>query len=108
MRTEADPIRVHVAGSVYFCGSYEDFDPRGNTFVQNSMLCHLPCQLTNDREGADVVMDAFFPAQRHNGTSGLMTLESRDFDVPTPRLSAELTKVDLLASFSKHADVVIN
>ena len=108
MRTEADPIRVHVAGSVYFCGSYEDFDPRGNTFVQNSTLCHLPCQLTNDREGADVVMDAFFPAQRHNGTSGLMTLESRDFDVPAPRLSAELTKVDLLASFSRHADVVIN
>ena len=107
-RTEANPIRVNVAGSVYFCGSFDDFDPRANTFLLNSSLCHLPCQLTNDREGAEVVMDAFFPAQRHNGTSGLMTLESRDFDLPAPRLLAKLTKFDLLASFSRHADVTIN
>ena len=108
VRTEAEPIRVHVSRMVYFCGDYEDFSPRGNTFVLNSTLCHLPCQLTIDRMRADMVMDPLIPGQEQNGTLGLMTLEGHDFASPVSQLSAELKKFDLLVSFSRHAEVPVN
>ena len=108
-RTNMNPVRVHLAGDVWFCGDYESFNTRANTFVMNSSVCHLPCQLVSERESADVVMESHFGAQEpQNKTYGVMTLESRDFEPEGLPLLLNMEYVDILASFSRHAEVTAN
>lgn len=108
-RTNLNPVRVHLVGDVWFCGDYESFNTRANTFVMNSSLCHLPCQLVSGRESADVVMEGHFLAREpQNKTYGVMTLESYNFEPQGLPLLLDMEHVDILASFSRHAEVTAN